>query len=148
MDSTIGRRTFLHRLGKLAAVTAPLAFTSSGCATGLASYRAGISQGKIILLPSQYPELGEIGGGIELDIPSFSDRIVVVRTGENAYVALSSTCTHLGCTVRKEPSFFRCPCHGSTYTIEGTVVRGPAEKPLQRYDVEANNQQVIISIQG
>jgi Rieske Fe-S protein len=106
-----------------------------------------MSEGKILITPSNYVELGEIGGAIELDISSLSERIILVRMGESSYAALSPTCTHLGCTVRKEPSFFRCPCHGSTYTLEGAVVRGPAEKPLRRYNVEMNNQQIIIRVE-
>jgi cytochrome b6-f complex iron-sulfur subunit len=50
-------------------------------------------------------------------------------------VALYQKCPHLGCTVPWRPDFafagvkgwFRCPCHGSTYTKEGGVlVAGPA----------------------
>lgn len=54
-------------------------------------------------------------------------------------LALYQKCPHLGCTVPWRPDFvfggakgwFRCPCHGSTYTKEGGVlVAGPAPRSM------------------
>lgn len=46
--------------------------------------------------------------------------------------ALSATCTHLGCTVRRNPAQdgYTCPCHGSRYDLDGQVIGGPAPNPL------------------
>jgi cytochrome b6-f complex iron-sulfur subunit len=48
-------------------------------------------------------------------------------------------CTHLGCTFPWNPmdQQFQCPCHGSRYAPDGTVVRGPAPLPLKIVHVEA-----------
>jgi len=62
-------------------------------------------------------------------------RIAVVRDG-NRYHALSLVCTHLGCTVEVTPKAVICPCHGSEFDRSGKVVRGPADRPLERYEVE------------
>jgi cytochrome b6-f complex iron-sulfur subunit len=68
------------------------------------------------------------------------------KTG--AYLALSRKCPHLGCTVPYNPSFvfndpdnggqsitgwFRCPCHGSTYSDTGRRVFGPAPRSMDVY---------------
>ena len=55
--------------------------------------------------------------------------VVLVRDGEGVY-AVSRVCTHLGCIVQPSPSGFDCPCHGSRFAADGTVLRGPAPKPL------------------
>lgn len=49
---------------------------------------------------------------------------------------VSATCTHLGCTVTWNPAerSWDCPCHGSRYDIDGTVLEGPAVKDLRRLD--------------
>ncbi len=62
-------------------------------------------------------------------------RVAVVRDG-GRYHALSLVCTHLGCTVEVTPKTVICPCHGSVFDRSGRVVRGPADRPLERYEVE------------
>jgi cytochrome b6-f complex iron-sulfur subunit len=44
--------------------------------------------------------------------------------------AVSAVCTHLGCVVKPAPDGFHCPCHGSRFAPDGTVVKGPAPRPL------------------
>jgi cytochrome b6-f complex iron-sulfur subunit len=48
------------------------------------------------------------------------------------FYALDAICTHLGCIVGqgKTGVAFECPCHGSHFTIDGSVVNGPATQPL------------------
>jgi len=60
-----------------------------------------------------------------------SDIPAVLLHTESGFSALSLVCTHLGCTVEQKTDGFTCPCHGSRYTKEGKVTRGPAEKPLR-----------------
>jgi cytochrome b6-f complex iron-sulfur subunit len=49
--------------------------------------------------------------------------------------ALSSLCTHAGCSVHTEEKGFGCPCHDSEYDLQGAVTQGPAKKPLKHFDV-------------
>lgn len=44
--------------------------------------------------------------------------------------AVSTICTHLGCVVKPGPDGFECPCHGSRFTSDGSVTKGPAPRPL------------------
>ena len=44
--------------------------------------------------------------------------------------AISNTCTHLGCVVATTEIGFDCPCHGSRFDADGTVLGGPAPRPL------------------
>jgi len=61
-------------------------------------------------------------------------RVFLLRKG-NAFRAVSAVCTHLGCTVNRTPKGFHCPCHGSMFDESGTVVGGPAPRPLSWYSV-------------
>jgi cytochrome b6-f complex iron-sulfur subunit len=57
--------------------------------------------------------------------------------GKDVIYALSTTCTHLGCTpnwLEKEQKF-KCPCHGSGFHITGINFEGPAPRPLERWAI-------------
>ena len=59
--------------------------------------------------------------------------LTVQADGTLAEMGIVNNCTHLGCTFPWNPvdHQFQCPCHGSRYTSEGVVVRGPAALPLK-----------------
>jgi len=70
----------------------------------------------------------------------------LVRTDEGFY-ALSTICTHLGCTPNWLPAEnkFKCPCHGSGYYPSGINFEGPAPRPLERYKITlADDGQILI----
>lgn len=56
----------------------------------------------------------------------------VVKKPGGAVMAYSPTCPHLGCGYRWNPetSRFECPCHASTFDIDGKVQGGPAPRGL------------------
>jgi Rieske Fe-S protein len=56
----------------------------------------------------------------------------LVRNASGEFAALSSTCTHLGCSVRWDARAdrFLCPCHGGEYDSTGRVIAGPPPLPL------------------
>jgi len=64
----------------------------------------------------------------------------LVRTDEGFY-ALSTICTHLGCTPNwlAAENKFKCPCHGSGYYPSGINFEGPAPRPLERYKIELSD---------
>ncbi len=61
--------------------------------------------------------------------------------------ALSTVCTHLGCTPSwlENEKKFKCPCHGSGFKISGVNFEGPAPRPLERFAVKRteDNQLVV-----
>lgn len=67
--------------------------------------------------------------------------------------ALSRKCTHLGCTVnyQETENVLECPCHQSRFLPEsGTVIQGPATRPLARFPVEklAEGAGYVVTIDG
>jgi cytochrome b6-f complex iron-sulfur subunit len=57
--------------------------------------------------------------------------------GRKCFVALSTVCTHLGCTpnVLFGEQKIKCPCHGSGFRFNGVNFEGPAPRPLERFKV-------------
>jgi cytochrome b6-f complex iron-sulfur subunit len=66
-------------------------------------------------------------------------RVALMREGDAVY-ALNLICTHLGCTVQVTPRELICPCHGSTFDRQGRVLKGPADRQLERYRVETRGE--------
>lgn len=57
--------------------------------------------------------------------------IYVVRD-ERGFMAVNATCTHQGCEAVyvESRAAYECGCHGSRFSLDGTVLMGPALKPL------------------
>lgn len=66
--------------------------------------------------------------------------------GRDTIYALSTTCTHLGCTPNwlEREQKFKCPCHGSGYYITGVNFEGPAPRPLERWAVSIGDDGQIV----
>ncbi len=108
---------------------------------------------------------GEFGGLIQLDLdklpppdsapqPFDAGRFWLVNVGPQAaddprhpagpatrpgVLAIYKVCVHLGCLYAWKPTNdrFECPCHGSKYLKDGTRVRGPANRNLDRFVIQA-----------
>ncbi len=67
-------------------------------------------------------------------------QIAVARDSEGALHAVSARCTHLGCIVRWNPAeaTWDCPCHGSRFAPDGTVIEGPAVEDLQPQQIPSD----------
>ena len=70
-----------------------------------------------------------------------SGQFYLACLGDGSFLALSRTCTHLGCSVPwdEEKNQFVCPCHGSTFNLTGEVLTAPAPRPLDIYSVRIEN---------
>jgi cytochrome b6-f complex iron-sulfur subunit len=66
--------------------------------------------------------------------------------GRDTIYALSTTCTHLGCTPNwlEREQKFKCPCHGSGYYITGVNFEGPAPRPLERWAISVGDDGQIV----
>lgn len=67
--------------------------------------------------------------------PVEAGRFYLVRLHDGGFLAIYRRCTHLGCAVPYDPASgqFTCPCHGSSFTMEGDVLNQPAPRPLDLF---------------
>ncbi len=80
------------------------------------------------------PQLGDLAAGEGRIVEWEGKRCAVHRTQSGELLAVSPACTHLKCIVhwnRAEQSW-DCPCHGSRFAPDGSVLEGPALEPLAR----------------
>ncbi len=71
--------------------------------------------------------------------------VAVFRDAEGVY-AISLVCTHLGCIVKPADGGFDCPCHGSRFAADGSVIKGPAPTGLPWLQVARRGQQYVIDL--
>jgi nitrite reductase/ring-hydroxylating ferredoxin subunit/uncharacterized membrane protein len=73
--------------------------------------------------------------------------VVLIRKGERLY-ALADRCSHRGCSLHEgelnDDETLTCPCHGSTFRLDGSIVKGPATSPQPAYDVRAHDGKLEI----
>jgi len=100
------------------------------------------------------------GSGIEIDLNgmaysglktaggfAYYENIIIIRTSDSQYTALSKICTHQSCTVAYSNSSKEviCPCHGSKFDSNGGVLAGPATAALKKYTVTVSGNTLKIS---
>ena len=134
------------------------AFLSWGTA-GIAALCSGVavSLGAMVrfMMPSVFyepPQSFKIGDPADFAIgtPTFlvDEKIYIFRDREKGFAAASAVCTHLGCTVAhfQSDQKFHCPCHGSVFDADGSVMHGPAPKSLQWFEVtQARDGQLLVN---
>jgi nucleotide-binding universal stress UspA family protein/nitrite reductase/ring-hydroxylating ferredoxin subunit len=66
-------------------------------------------------------------------------KVAAYRDASGDLVTLSPKCKHLGCTVgwNHRAKTWDCPCHGSRYDASGQVIRGPAQRSLDRVELNS-----------
>ena len=129
--------------------------------TGIGAAVAGVAAGGIDFV---YPRgVAGFGGTVSVSadaVPAPGEKVQIPggrfwlvslteEQGGPGLLALWWKCPHLGCTVPWKPNFsfldpatgadkkgwFRCPCHGSTYTDAGVRVFGPAPRSMDTMDL-------------
>jgi len=99
---------------------------------------------------------GEFGGTFNLGdfnqyptgtvTPVEAGRFYLVRLEDGGFLAIYRRCTHLGCAVPFDQATqqFVCPCHGSEFTVDGTVLNPPASRPLDLFSLTITEEGEIV----
>lgn len=86
---------------------------------------------------------------LPMDLPagiSFHGSVIALQEKDKT-VFFSADCPHLGCSInRHENDRLICPCHGSHFSLEGKVLRGPAVKDLLElsFTLNTTNRQYTV----
>ncbi len=97
----------------------------------------------VIDLDSQdYTLLNTAGNAVVIN------NIIIANIGNDQFVALSAVCTHNGCQITYNHSNgnFPCPCHGSIFAADGSVVEGPASTAVKRYTIAREDNVLTVQL--
>jgi Rieske Fe-S protein len=104
-----------------------------------------VQNGQFTFAVARFPVLARVGGAVVGQPTGFPGPLAVSRIALDAFAAVSAVCTHLGCTVLPGGPGYACPCHGSTFELNGTFVQGPAGTGLLRYPATFDGVNVTVS---
>ena len=121
----MSRLAFLKSAG-LMAVSAALLPSLEGCGSSSPTNPGGGLD--VTYTVADFPALATTGNAA-LDT---TRAIILLRTSATQIQAFSAICTHQSCTVGVNNARHRyeCPCHGSVYASDGSVISGPAPSRL------------------
>jgi cytochrome b6-f complex iron-sulfur subunit len=125
------RRRFLSRAWRLLGLVAAFEFLGVVVAYLWPRKGEGEAGGAII-------EAGPVGEFTPASVTPFPQgRFYLVRLTDGGFLAISSKCTHLGCTVpwNEKDKSFPCPCHASVFDIRGDVLSPPAPRALDLFPI-------------
>lgn len=91
--------------------------------------------------------LGQIpvGGSMVFNYPDEHSPRVLVRLGEETFVAYEQQCTHLACPVipQVEEGRLHCPCHEGLFDlVTGQPLAGPPRRALERVRLEVRGDRI------
>jgi Rieske Fe-S protein len=137
-DHALTRRSLLASAGLAAAALGGLSACGSGSDAQGAPPSAAGSPGPVTAKTSEIA----VGGGTIFA----AGQAVVTQPTAGHFKAFSSICTHAGCPVATVTDTINCNCHGSKFSIrDGSVVNGPATKPLPARTVSVAGDSVSVS---
>jgi cytochrome b6-f complex iron-sulfur subunit len=86
----------------------------------------------VIKLDEKSP-LNKVGGSQVVE--TAGGKVIIARTDETTFSAVSATCTHKGATWKydEKTKQFACPSHGSRFNSDGSVAKGPAKDPVKSF---------------
>lgn len=126
------RRTVL-----VGAAAAAGALTLAACSSSSDSSDGGAGTGALA-------SVDDIPDGSALVVKTDDGPVVLVREG-SAVSALSAVCTHQGCAVAVSGAELPCPCHGSVFALDGSVLSPPADAPLPAVPVVVVDDEVLLA---
>ncbi|MEV0295047.1 Rieske (2Fe-2S) protein [Nocardia sp. NPDC050710] len=141
-DLVLDRRTVVAGAGLLAAATLAACTTygdtDSAAAPAPAAPPAPAAQpggaSNILAKISDVP----VGSGVIVG------DTVVTQPSAGTFVGLDSTCPHAGCKVNAVANgTINCPCHGSKFGLDGSVVSGPAARALSSKSVRVEGDSIV-----
>jgi len=156
-DEAVPRRSFLGAatacLGACAGAGVLGAVGAAVVATPLGDSAAAdvwVSIGGLERFPAGEPVKVPVAGEVRDAWSRFAGRnlgnVIVVRREAGATV-FSATCPHNGCDVFAEPGELVCPCHDSSFGLDGGVAKGPSPRPLDALEAEVRDGELWIRFQ-
>lgn len=92
-------------------------------------------------------DIEQVNGWME----SVSQKSVYITKGNrkgslDGFEVLSAVCPHLGCEVpwNADAAKFVCPCHGSVFAPDGSLIQGPALRGMDTLEIKMEEDALMV----
>ncbi len=136
----MNRRDFIHRTCQACAAlaVAPLAASIEGCASASNAVvlKEGVAELPLSLLNQS--------GRATVKVEGLANKLLIVQRPDGDYTALELICPHKNGPLKEKEGRLVCEWHGSTFDLEGALLKGPSKSGLKRYPVEKHGGQLRV----
>ncbi|WOD41464.1 ubiquinol-cytochrome c reductase iron-sulfur subunit [Nodosilinea sp. E11] len=138
------RRVFINRLG-LGLLASSLPVAIAACQSD--SSPPAATEGELVAVGT-VADLDAAGVLASQNIQGNNLAVIRDPSAPESVIAVSAVCTHSGCTVPWDNAqgLFACPCHGGRFNPDGSVVSGPPQRPLTRFEATIDGEQVLVRL--
>ncbi len=115
---------------------------------GWVVFKSQLALAKKLAVPlEKVPALKKVGGWAKVKLAG--KEVLFVRDGDKSIKATTSKCTHQNCplTYNAKTAKLDCSCHGSSFDLNGKVLKGPANKNLETYSTILQDGRIIIKVE-
>lgn len=141
-NKNINRRGFIQRSWKILGIAALAEFSFMGISSIRRRDTATKSSEDLF-------DAGKIEVFAPGTVTSFrSNRFFLYRSKNGGFLAITVACSHLGCAVNWDPgkNKFFCPCHASSFDMQGNVLTSPAPRALDSLPVTIENGHIMVNV--
>ena len=161
-SAAVGRRGFIARLGAIAIGALILVVpAAASLAVFFDPLRRKSNGGQFLRVAPleavpddgavrQFPVIAERVDAWNLSTEPIG-AVYLRRTAGRPPECLSATCPHAGCFVAYdgETNTFKCPCHNSSYTVEGAIIEpSPSPRPMDRLACKVEQGEILVKFEN
>jgi nitrite reductase/ring-hydroxylating ferredoxin subunit len=101
----------------------------------------------LTLTLSQIPDLAQPNDAVRLEDDRLPEPLLIVHGKDENYYVYVNRCTHAERKIDTIDGQLRCcSISKATYDYSGKVLSGPAKGPLTTYEVQQNDDQLVITL--
>ena len=92
-------------------------------------------------------KVADLKAGVPVTVDYGDDVLFLVKESDTKVAVLSQSCPHVGCKLffNADKKQFDCPCHSSSFSMDGVRLGGPAPRNMYGANFQIVNGDIVVS---
>jgi cytochrome b6-f complex iron-sulfur subunit len=138
------RRDFIKKgaCGVCAAITSGFIASAllSSCKTGLGVIKTSSTDNKVTIALSEFAQ----SDYKLIRVANYNYDLAIQKQKDGSFETLVLECTHAGQPLTKTGNTYYCTLHGSQFSHDGRVLKGPADRDMKKLKTSIDNNNIVI----